>query len=155
MTLGRAIAGFFTLGVAAGTSPGSQPIIGPDGTAMAHVHCGSDQGVCFRIAGELCPGGYEMKPVLSGNDGNFLVHCRDARVAASALACPAVAAAAPTPVVAVSAPTKGSSEAWPPSTEPWPAAYPWPAPEASVAVQPTKAGSPASKTTPDSVDIGY
>lgn len=69
-------------------SPGSARIIGPDGSKMAHVHCGADQGQCFRIAGELCPGGYDMQPVLRTSDGNFLVRCRAARVAES---CPAPA----------------------------------------------------------------
>lgn len=79
------------------TSPGSQRIVGPDGTPMAHVHCGSDQGTCFRIAGELCPMGYELQPVLTGNDGNFLVRCRNpAAVAALMPAYPEPAPAAVT-----------------------------------------------------------
>ncbi|HEX2877508.1 MAG TPA: hypothetical protein VHP33_39945 [Polyangiaceae bacterium] len=114
-------------------SPGSQRIVGPDGSPMAHVHCGSEQGVCFRIAGELCPSGYEMKPVLSGSDGNFLVRCRSAGAPAVATQCPAPPHAAapavvasrpaPTPSVAAKAPT--SKDDWPPTAEPSPPAYPW------------------------------
>jgi hypothetical protein len=126
---------------------------------MAHVHCGSDQGVCFRIAGELCPAGYEMKPVLSGNDGNFLVRCRDARLAQTAAVCPAVAPAAPAPAPATAAVATvaqpQAKDAWPPSTEPWPAAYPWPPPETSAAVQAPAAATPGAKATPDSIDLGY
>src|SRR3954466_8720765 len=73
-------------------SPGSERIVGPDGSAMSHVHCGAEQGECFRIAGELCPSGYEMQPVLSGTDGNFLVRCRAAGTSAVAAQCSAPAA---------------------------------------------------------------
>ena len=52
---------------------------------MAHVHCGSDQGTCFRIAGELCPSGYDIRPVMSSSDGNFLVRCHGVPVAAALL----------------------------------------------------------------------
>jgi hypothetical protein len=100
---------------------------------MAHVHCGSEQGVCFRIAGELCPSGYEMKPVLSGSDGNFLVRCRSAGAPAVATPCPtppqaaapAVVASrpAPTPSVAAKAPT--SKDVWPPTAEPSAPTNPW------------------------------
>lgn len=121
-------------------SPGSQSIVGPDGSRMAHVHCGADQGACFRIAGELCPAGYELQPVLTGSDGNFLVRCRAARVAVSAV-CPAPAAA-----------SREGRDPWPPSTEPWPAAYPWSAPETSAAAQaPLSAPSPV----PAEIDLGY
>jgi hypothetical protein len=114
--------------------------------------------VCFRIAGELCPHGYELKPVLTGNDGNFLVRCRDARLEQTAAVCPAIASAVPAPATATlvspGAQPK-TKDAWPPSTEPWPAAYPWPPPETSAAVQPQPAGAPSTKTPPDNVDIGY
>lgn len=102
---------------------------------MAHVHCGSDQGVCFRLAGELCPSGYEMKPVLSGNDGNFLVRCRSASAPAVAAQCPtpppaaasapAVVAARPAPTPAVAAKTPSTKDTWPPSAEPSAPANPW------------------------------
>lgn len=116
---------------------GSQRIIGPNGSAMAHVHCGSDQGACFRIAGELCPSGYEIKPVLSGSDGNFLVSCRSAASRAAAATCPAPVAI----------------QTWQPSTKPWPSTYPWPPPEASVAVQPS--AKPAPSTPAGEIDLGY
>lgn len=112
-------------------SPGSQPIVGPDGSSMAHVHCGADQGACFRIAGELCPSGYEIKPVLLRQDGNFLVRCRSARPTLS------VAAHAPMPAPDGAAPAL---------------MYPWPPPEVGAAVQRsyTPSASPASE-----IDLGY
>lgn len=113
-------------------SPGSQPIVGPDGSAMAHVHCGSDQGTCFRIAGELCPQGYEIKPVLSGNDGNFLVRCRAAQaVAEAAPRCPPALAAAAAPSGLM---------------------YPWPPPAPSVNVKRTPT---AASVSPEEIDLGY
>lgn len=112
---------------------------------MTHVHCGADQAACFRIAGELCPSGYEMKPVLSGSDGNFLVRCRAARAAA---ACPAP------PVVIVSRSTPSgagpANQSWPPSSEPWPLMYPWPPPETSANVRPVPTSRPD-----DLLDLGY
>jgi hypothetical protein len=128
-----ALLGSFCLAALGCQSPGSQRIVGPDGSPMAHVHCGSEQGVCFRIAGELCPSGYEMKPVLSGSDGNFLVRCRSAGAPAAATPCPtppqaaapAVVASrpAPTPSVAAKAPT--SKDVWPPTAEPSAPTNPW------------------------------
>ena len=125
--------GFTWLASAAGCqSPGSQRIVGPDGSPMAHVHCGSDQGVCFRLAGELCPSGYDMQPVLSSSDGNFLVRCRAAGAPIVAAQCPApsppatpVVASRPaaTPAVATKAPSP--KDVWPPTAEPSPPAYPW------------------------------
>ena len=110
-------------------SPGSQRIVGPDGSPMAHVHCGSDQGVCFRLAGELCPTGYDIKPVLSGSDGNFLVRCRSASVPAVAAQCPtpppAVAASKPVPTPAVAAKAPSSKDVWPPTAEPSAPTNPW------------------------------
>lgn len=112
-------------------SPGSQRIVGPDGSPMAHVHCGSDQGTCFRIAGELCPNGYDMKPVLRGNDGNFLVRCRAPRstVAQVAPNCPLpVAASSPAGLM-----------------------YPWPPPGVSSTARTT---SPTSGSS-NEIDLGY
>jgi hypothetical protein len=153
----RTVAGLLALALASCASPGSQRIVGPDGSAMAHVHCGSDQGACFRIAGELCPSGYELKPVLSGNDGNFLVRCRDARVAQSVQVCPPIAPGVPSAATAalVTPRAQPNQDAWPPSTEPWPAAYPWPPPETSAAVGAQPAGAVSAKPPSDSVDIGY
>jgi|SRR3954469_9319735 hypothetical protein len=133
------LAGCFSLLLLACQSPGATRIVGPDGSPMAHVHCGADQGTCFRIAGQLCPTGYDLTPVLSGNDGNFLVSCRATRL-------PTVAARCPSPAT-----TRTPPQAWPPGSEP-PLMYPWPPPEASTAVR----ASPKASTTPQGdVDIGY
>jgi hypothetical protein len=143
------LTGCSLLAVVACQSPGSQPIIGPDGSQMAHVHCGSEQGVCFRIAGELCPSGYELKPVLSGRDGNFLVRCRQAGAPAVAL-CPPPGAPAVPAVAAVRAPSP-SKDTWPPSAEPS-APYPWPAAETRAAARPP----PSAPAVPaGEVDLGY
>ena len=85
------------------------------------------------MAGELCPSGYDMKPVLSGNDGNFLVRCRNASAPAVAAQCPAparsaaptVVAVKPTPTPTVAAKSATSKDVWPPTAEPSPPAYPW------------------------------
>lgn len=148
-----------TLGLGACRSPGATRIVGPDGSPMAHVHCGAEQGACFRLAGELCPAGYDMKPVLRGSDGNFLVRCRAAAaVAATPPVChpPAVVSGLAAPAAAVAAAPgvassthAASNDRWPPATEPWPAAYPWPPPETSAGVR------PAPTTPPDEVDLGY
>jgi len=147
---GRTVSALLVWGLpwlAACQSPGSQPIIGPDGSPMAHVHCGADQGVCFRLAGELCPQGYDLKPVLSGNDGNFLVRCR-AHAAPTVAACPAPSpapTAASSPTVKMHPP--GLMDPWPPANEPAPAAYPWAAPQTSATRN--KPGASGD------VDIGY
>ncbi|RYZ09370.1 MAG: hypothetical protein EOO73_03480 [Myxococcales bacterium] len=128
---------------AACTSAGAQRIVGPDGSAMGHVHCGSDQGTCFRLAGELCPSGYDLQPALTGYDGNFLVRCRAPRATAATATCVAsgsLAAAKP-------------RDAWPPSSEPWPVTYPWSPPETSAAVQAAPAAQPAK--APVEIDLGY
>jgi hypothetical protein len=133
------------------SAPGSQRIVGPDGSAMAHVHCGDDQGTCFRIAGELCPSGYDIQPVLSGSDGNFLVRCRTAAPAVVAVATPSPAASAPPGPAATTAAARSTSETWPPAHEPWPTANPWAPPQTSAAVQPPRAAP--NPTT--EVDLGY
>lgn len=141
-------------------SPGSQRIVGPDGSPMAHVHCGSEQGVCFRMAGELCPSGYEMTPVLRGSDGNFLVRCRSASAPAVATQCPAPVAPNPAPAVAVrpattpavAAKAPASNDTWPPTTEPSPPAYPW---AASPAASTAGRGPTTATTSPPEVDLGY
>ncbi len=152
------LAGGLCLLAAACQSPGATRIIGPDGSPMAHVHCGIDQGACFRLAGELCPSGYELKPVLSGNDGNFLVRCRS--VGGPLLApYPVTVAAQATPLLSspagvASAPTataQAPKDAWPPAAEP-PLMYPWPPPESSAAVR-TAPKTPAAPA--GDVDIGY
>ena len=67
--------GFTTL--AACITPGSERIVGPDGSPMLHVHCGADQSECFRLAGESCPFGYDYAPVYDPKDGNFFVRSAD------------------------------------------------------------------------------
>jgi hypothetical protein len=111
-------------------------VIGPDGSAMVHVHCGFDQAACFRIAGELCPSGYEMKPVLSGNDGNFLVRCRSAALVSAAASCPAVAPPTPTP-----SPTHNLAFAAPPLA----------ATSAAFNAAPVSTASPSGQE----IDLGY
>jgi len=113
---------------------------------MAHVHCGSEQGVCFRLAGELCPAGYDIKPVLSGSDGNFLVRCRVATAVAAA--CPTPSRSAIAGVTFAAGPNK---DAWPPNAEPSPAPYPWPAGETSAAGR----SQPKTPTAQGDIDIGY
>lgn len=144
------------LALGACTSPGAQRIVGPDGSLMSHVHCGSDQGACFRIAGELCPSGYDMKPVLSGSDGNFLVRCRAAATMIAGTGTPVASPglAAPAPGASTVSSTR-SAERWPPASEPWPAAYPWPPPETSAAAQ-QPGGTAATPRAPTAeVDLGY
>jgi hypothetical protein len=128
--LASVLAGVLGACIAGCASPGSQPIVGPDGSPMAHVHCGSDQGLCFRIAGELCPHGYDLKPVLSGNDGNFLVRCRSPRALAQ------VAPACPLPATASS---------------PAGLMYPWPPPGVSSTARST---TPANGSSGE-IDLGY
>lgn len=124
------LAGVLGVCLAACTAPGSQRIVGPDGSAMAHVHCGSEQGVCFRLAGELCPNGYDIKPVLSGHDGNFLVRCRAPRSVAQIA--PGCASPAPAP-------------------SPSGLMYPWPPPGASS----TARSAPPSGAQTNEIDLGY
>lgn len=137
------LVGLLALGSSACSSPGSQRIVGPDGSPMAHVHCGSDQGVCFRIAGELCPTGYDMTPVLSGNDGNFLVHCRAGGRPVVAAPCPTLPPAPASPGVLA------RQQSWPPTRSEL--LNPWPRPETNAAV----GGDPGAPAAKDDVDIGY
>src|SRR5262252_3355706 len=79
---GLAAAGLVTGAlVTACAEPGVSPIVGPDGSAMLHVHCGGDQAACFQIAGRSCPHGYDMSPIFDVSQGNFLVRCREAGTA--------------------------------------------------------------------------
>jgi len=131
-------------------SPGSQRIIGPDGSPMAHVHCGAEQGLCFRMAGELCPAGYELRPVLRGNEGNFLVRCRAGSAPAPA-ACSSAGPVAGPPSVVVTRTTPGLMDPWPAAPESAPATYPWPAPETSAATR----RPPSAPAGQADVDVGY
>lgn len=146
----RALAGL-SLGLAGCQSPGWQRIVGPDGSPMAHVHCGSEQGLCFRMAGELCPLGYDIRPVLSGNDGNFLVRCHGPSaptvVASGPPPTSAHPALAPSPADHASAPKND----WPPAAEPSPAQYPWPTPAPSAAVS----AQPSLPAAQGELDLGY
>ena len=60
------------------SAPGVRPIVGPDGSAMLHVHCGGDQAKCFELAGQSCPRGYDLSPIFDVSQGNYLVRCRAA-----------------------------------------------------------------------------
>src|SRR5688572_1322853 len=80
--------GLLASGLVGCQTPGATRIVGPDGSPMAHVHCGSNQGACFRLAGELCPSGYELQPVLRHSDGNFLIRCRTGAAVAATPVCP-------------------------------------------------------------------
>src|SRR5258706_15643697 len=133
--------------------PGADRIVGPDGSPMAHVHCRGAQGECFRIAGQLCPMGYEIRPVFSASDGNFLVRCRAGGTATVAVqaSCPAPAARATAALVA----TPDASSGWPPSGEPWPTAYPWPPPEVGSNAHPGEPLPPTPMTAKGQVDVGY
>lgn len=119
---------------------------------MAHVHCGVDQGLCFRMAGELCPGGYEMKPVLRDSDGNFLVRCRTSAAPPVAASCaPVNANATPSPSPVVATNRTGLMDPWPPAAEPAPATYPWPSTQTSAATR-SPQNAPAAQ---GDVDLGY
>ncbi len=139
---------------------GAERIVGPDGSAMLHVHCGAEQAVCFRLAGQACPTGYELTPVMAGRDGNFLVRCRE-RLATPPTVAAACAPSSPPASAALAAPApreapapQRASESWPPAAEPWPAAYPWPPPEAS-SVGGVQAPPSAQEREGGQVDLGY
>jgi len=124
-------------------TPGAERIVGPDGTLMLHVHCGDEQVVCFQMAGERCPNGYDLSPIFDPHDGNFLVRCR------TPIATPGFVTAASSP--ARSERSAGGAQpraddGWPPAevatpTEPWPAA--------------STALPAAPRTATGAVDIGY
>jgi len=106
--------------------PGATRIVGPDGSALWHVHCGDDQAACFQLAGEQCPLGYELSPIFDPHDGNFLVRCHANRrviVEAPPATAPVSASTPQTPV----SPAPAATSSWRPPevatpTEPWPAA---------------------------------
>jgi hypothetical protein len=146
------IGGSLVLSLLGCQSPGSQRIVGPDGSPMTHVHCGADQGLCFRMAGELCPGGYEMKPVLRSSDGNFLVRCRAGNAPAVAAACaPATSPVTPGTTAGVTTRPSGLMDPWPPAAEPASAAYPWPSPQTSAGGR----SQPKAPAATGDVDVGY
>jgi len=51
-------------------------IVGPDGSQMLHVSCGDDEGLCYQIAGQNCPSGYDVGRTYSQERGQFFVRCR-------------------------------------------------------------------------------
>ena len=89
-------------------SPGAAPIVGPDGTRMLHVHCAAEQAACFRIAGDRCPRGYDLSPILDPHDGNFLVRCREPPVST-------VVVASSRPAAPNNHPAAAISDRWPPA----------------------------------------
>lgn len=42
---------------------------------MFHVSCGANEARCYQLAGERCPGGYDLGRTAAGR-GNFLLRCR-------------------------------------------------------------------------------
>jgi hypothetical protein len=134
--------GLLSLPLAGCAEPaGATRIVGPDGTAMLHVHCADAQVACFQIAGQMCPSGYYLSPIFDPHDGNFLVRCKDA--AQAAVVATAQTAATPSqPAAQASA----SDPGWPP-TEVAKPSEPWPAPSAG--------SPPAPKTAIGDVDLGY
>lgn len=46
---------------------------------MLFVRCGSDTGRCYELAGQNCPGGYDLFPSIGREAGDVLVRCRVAR----------------------------------------------------------------------------
>lgn len=62
------------IGLACAPQSRAVPIVGPDGSRMLHVSCGSDEARCYQLASEHCPYGYDLSKTAS--DGNFLLRCR-------------------------------------------------------------------------------
>ncbi len=107
-------------------------IVGPDGSQMLHVSCGDDEGLCYQIAGQSCPSGYDVGRTHTQERGQFFVRCRPPNpygAAWSQRGPNAGPASPPTP---------------PPSTPP-PASAPTPA--TGGAAQPTL-GSPGASDQP-------
>lgn len=120
--------------------PGAERIVGPDGTAMLHVHCGEEQVACFQIAGDHCPHGYDLSPIFDPHDGNFLVRCREPQT---------VAATGPGANRALTSGGAAASDRWSPTEVARPS-EPWPAPAPSSAPPP----APSANGGVD-IDIGY
>jgi hypothetical protein len=105
--------------------PRARSITGPDGSAMVHVSCGSDQSACFELAGKSCPTGYRLFPIFDAHDNNFLVRCeagRNGELLANPFSTPARASRIPAvlapPEPSMRAPTDAtawSTESTPPS----------------------------------------
>ncbi|MEO6603667.1 MAG: hypothetical protein ABIQ16_27535 [Polyangiaceae bacterium] len=121
-------------------SPGAEPIIGPDGTRLLHVHCADEQVACFRLAGERCPHGYDLSPIFDPHDGNFLVRCREPPTTT-------VIVANPPPNRGATTGSAAANDRWPPAevatpSDPWPAA-------------PSNALPPTQHSADGAVDLGY
>jgi hypothetical protein len=119
--------------------PGAAPIVGPDGTHMLHVHCAGEQAACFQIAGDRCPRGYDLSPILDPHDGNFLVRCREQLVSSVVISS--------RPVAPNHNPAATVSDRWPPAEVATPS-EPWPT---NAASEPP----PAPRNESGAVDIGY
>jgi hypothetical protein len=52
------------------------PVIGPDGSVMLHLTCGTDEALCYELAGTHCSKGYDIFPTPRQN---WLVRCRAAQ----------------------------------------------------------------------------
>lgn len=126
--------------------PGAERIVGPDGSRMLHVHCGAEQVACFQLAGERCPYGYDLSPILDPHDGNFLVRCHNP-IEGGGFANSGAPGAAAAPIASVR--PRPPSDGWPPPEVAKPS-EPWPAP--SVATPPAP---PTPRTASGEVDVGY
>jgi len=72
---------FAVLALVGCAEPRSVPVIGPDGARQFHVSCGGDEAKCFELAGQDCPGGYQL---WATPGRNYLVRCREAGFVAAA-----------------------------------------------------------------------
>lgn len=133
---------FVLLALAAACTPAprARPVVGPDGSAMTHVSCGSDQGACFQLAGQSCPSGYRLFPIFDPHSNNYLVRCTAPVGAVARQRVPAPPAR--------HAPAREASDGWPPVAEAWVPADPWPA---AVMQAPPALSGPS----PEEVDLGY
>lgn len=132
-------------------TPRAHRIIGPDGSDMLHVSCGSDQGACFALAGDNCPNGYRLVPIFNPEANNFLVRCQSRTHSVEA----AENSVSPVPsnvIVRTLNPAPASTTRWPPPEEPFPGTDPWPAGSAASGSLPL----PQTARLPDGqIDIGY
>lgn len=61
------------LALAACTRLSYQRVTAPDGSQAWALHCGGGQADCMRVAGQKCPGGYD---VLSSAPFDMMVRCK-------------------------------------------------------------------------------
>ncbi|MCC6665950.1 MAG: hypothetical protein IT375_19500 [Polyangiaceae bacterium] len=64
-----------SLASACASDPKVSSIVGPDGSSMFHLSCAGQEARCFQLAGERCPGGYDLTRTQQGRD-TFLLRCR-------------------------------------------------------------------------------